>query len=94
MKAKNAKGVLRFEDIPNIGPAMAADFAMLGIKKPVDLKGQDPLTLYQKLCKKTGTRQDRCVLDTFMAAVDFMGGAPSRPWWHYTASRKKKYPDV
>jgi hypothetical protein len=35
--------------------------------------------LYQKLCAATGQRQDPCVLDTFMAATDFMRGAPAAP---------------
>ena len=28
------------------------------------------------------------MLDTFMAASDFMRGAPPAPWWSYTAQRK------
>jgi hypothetical protein len=43
--------------------------------------------LYQKLNAATGTRNDPCVLDTFMAAVDFMNGAAAAPWWAYTAQR-------
>jgi hypothetical protein len=31
------------------------------------------------------------VLDTFMAAVDFMNGAAAAPWWAYTAQRKALY---
>jgi hypothetical protein len=31
------------------------------------------------------------VLDTFMAATDFMTGAAPKPWWHYTARRKLVY---
>jgi hypothetical protein len=31
------------------------------------------------------------VLDTFMAATAFMGGAEARPWWDYTAERKARY---
>lgn len=91
MKAKNAEAVKRFQDIPNIGPAMEADFALLGITKSADLKNREPLELYETLNKKTGVRQDPCVLDVFMAAVDFMNGVPARPWWHYTAERKKRY---
>jgi hypothetical protein len=47
--------------------------------------------LYQKLNAATGTRHDPCVLDTFMAAVDFMNGAAAAPWWNYTAQRKALY---
>jgi len=76
------------EDLPNIGPKMAADFRLLGITKPAQLKGKDPYRLYDALCRATGMRQDPCVLDVFIAATRFMGGDPARPWWHYTAERK------
>lgn len=88
MKARTAADAARFEDIPNIGPAMAADFRLLGLAAPAELAGRDPRALYDDLCARTGTRQDPCVLDTFISAVRFMEGAPSRPWWHYTAERK------
>jgi hypothetical protein len=42
----------------------------------------------------TGKRHDPCVLDTFMAATDFMGGAEPRPWWAYTAQRKTQFGNV
>jgi hypothetical protein len=89
MKAHNSKDVKNFTDIPNIGKSMTEDFNLLGIRKPQDLAKQDPLKLYRKLEKLTGGKQDPCVLDTFMAAVDFMKGGKALPWWHYTASRKK-----
>ena len=55
---------------------------------------RDPFVLYQALCAATGKRQDPCVLDTFMAATDFMRGADAAPWWHYTAQRKALYGSV
>ncbi len=91
MKAKNAKEVWRFKDIPNVGPRISRDFLFLGIREPRDLKGKDAYTLYKKLEKLSGARQDPCVLDTFMAVIDFMGGAPARPWFYYTKERKRKY---
>jgi Pathogenicity locus len=30
------------EDLPNIGPKTAADFRLLGISRPKQLKGKDP----------------------------------------------------
>jgi Pathogenicity locus len=89
-KAKNVDEVLRFEQIPNIGPRIAEDFRILGLKAPADLKNQDPWVLYEKLNHKTGHRHDPCVLDTFMAAVDFMNGGKAKPWWKFTAERKKR----
>ncbi len=89
MKAAHASDVKSFTDIPNIGRAMAADFKLLGIKTPAELAKQDAFALYQRLGTLTKSRQDPCVLDTFMAAVDFMQGATARPWWHYTPERKR-----
>jgi hypothetical protein len=94
MKAKSAREVKKFKDIPNVGPAMERDFLKLGLKSPSDLVGKDPYRLYQKMCELTGRRQDPCVLDTYLAVVDFMKGAPARPWYFYTAFRQKHYPNI
>ena len=90
-KAATAADCTRLEDLPNIGPAMAADLRALGIAHPQALAGQDALALYQALCRLSGKRQDPCVLDTYMAATDFMRGAAPAPWWVYTAERKRLY---
>ena len=79
----------RLEDLPNIGPSLAGNLRQVGIEKPNELRGQDPYLLYDMLCGLTGTRQDPCVLDTFISAVRFMEGAPPHPWWHYTSERKR-----
>lgn len=94
MKAKSVKEVEKFQDIPNVGPAMARDFAMLGLKKPADLIHKNPFALYKRMCKISGVRQDPCVLDTYIAVIDFMNGAPAKPWYFYTKRRKKDYPDI
>ena len=78
------------EDLPNIGPSIARDLRTLGVDRPADLVGRDPYQLYDSLCRQTGVRQDPCVLDVFISAVRYMKGAPARPWWHYTAERKRR----
>ncbi|MFO0602235.1 MAG: helix-hairpin-helix domain-containing protein [Polyangiales bacterium] len=93
-KAKHAREVRSFTDIPNVGEAMAGDFRALGFARPQELAGQDALALYRRLCALTNTRQDPCVLDTFLAVVDFMDGGAPRPWWDFTAERKKRHPDL
>ena len=87
-KAIRASEVKKFTDIPNVGKAMERDFLLLGLKSPSDLKKQDAYKLYQKMCKKSGVRQDPCVLDTYLAVVDFMNGGEPKPWWDFTAKRK------
>jgi len=93
-KAASAAECNTLEQLPNIGPALAADLRLIGIHHPRELRGKDALVLYQKLCAATGQRQDPCVLDTFMAATDFMSGAPAAPWWRYTAQRKALFGSV
>lgn len=90
-KARGASEATTLESIPNIGPAIAEDLRQLGIASPGDLIGKDAYTLYLALCDHSGQRQDPCVLDTFIAATRFMAGDPPRPWWHYTAERKRRF---
>jgi hypothetical protein len=78
------------EQLPNVGPAVAADFRLLGVARPEDLIGRDPYAMFDELCRRTEQRHDPCLLDTFIAAVRFMGGEPARPWWAYTAQRKQE----
>src|SRR5947207_1474280 len=61
-----------------------------GIATPAELPGRDPYALYDDLCRLTGQRHDPCLLDTFIAAVRYMEGAPKLPWWKYTAERKRE----
>ncbi|WP_246173533.1 helix-hairpin-helix domain-containing protein [Limnoglobus roseus] len=87
--AKGVRVAARLEDIPNVGPAIATDLRQLGIATPAELPGRDPYVMYDDLCRITGCRHDPCVLDTFLAAVRYMEGAPKKPWWAYTAERKR-----
>ena len=84
-----SRDVARLVDIPNVGPAIAADLRQLGISQPADLLGRDPYEMYDDLCHITGQRHDPCLLDTFIAAVRFMAGGPKKPWWAYSAERKR-----
>ena len=91
IKARSARECETLEQLPNIGPALAADLRLIGVHHPRELASRDAFVLYQALCIKTGQRQDPCVLDTFMAVTDFMRGAAAAPWWKYTAQRKVLY---
>jgi DNA transformation protein len=93
MSAKNAKAgaasqARRLEDIPNIGPAMAADLRGAGIHTPDDVRRMDPWKVYERLRTPMGKRHDPCVLDVFLAARDFMNGGKVQPWWNFTTERK------
>ena len=91
MNATQARLVTVLEAIPNVGASIARDLRSIGIKQPRDSIGRNPYSLYRALCDKTRTRQDPCVLDTFISVVRFMEGAPARPWWSYATARKKRF---
>jgi hypothetical protein len=88
--ASASRDVVRLEDIPNVGPAVAADLRRLGITSPAELLGRDPYAMDDDLCRITDQRHDPCLLDIFIAAVRHMAGAPKKPWWKYTAERKRE----
>lgn len=79
----------KLTDLPNIGPAIASSLRLLRIDKPDDLVGRSPLELYHMLSSIKGKRQDPCLLDVLISITKFMDGDDPRPWWHYTAERKR-----
>lgn len=79
----------KLTDLPNVGTEFARDLELLGITKPSQLAGRDPVALYDALSRTTRTRQDPCVLDTFISLTRFMDGEAPQVWWAYTAERKK-----
>ncbi len=83
--------ISRFDQIINIGSAMTRDFERLGIATPQGLIGQDPLELYRQICGVDNQFHDPCVLDTYMATIEYMNGKRPRTWWSYTPERKKRY---
>ena len=87
----SAKEVTAFEQIPNVGKEIAKDFVLLGLKTPQALQSQDGFDLYVKLCDKTQSYHDPCVLDTFLAAIEFMNGTSNKKWWEFSAQRKKDF---
>jgi hypothetical protein len=81
--------IVKLTDLPNVGEASAEDFRLLGIHKPSQLTGKCPFEMYEMLCEITASRHDPCVIDVFMSVTRFMAGEEARPWWEYTAERKK-----
>ncbi len=57
------------QTLPGVGPSIAADFRLLGVKSLKDLARRDPERLYARLCNITHEKQDPCVLYVFRCAV-------------------------
>ena len=75
------------EEIPSVGPSIAADLISMGITRVAQLKGRSPDAMFKKLCQMTGGYQDPCVLYTFRCAVYFASNTPHDPeklkWWNW-----------
>jgi hypothetical protein len=82
--------VTALQEIPNVGPAIARKLARLDIASVEDLRGRDGEELFERLCALDARRHDPCLLDTFVAAVDYAGGGPARPWWEFSRERKAR----
>ncbi|NBX24753.1 MAG: mitomycin resistance protein [Planctomycetes bacterium] len=76
-------------DLANVGPAALRDFRALGIRSVAQLARQDAFKLYDRLCRRTRNRNDPCVIDVFMATIAQSRGAAPKPWWKFTAQRKR-----
>lgn len=83
----------RLTDLPNVGPAFAADLQALGLHHPADCAQQDPWLLFQRLCALQGA-QDPCVLDVLISITRFLAGEPARVWWDYTDERRARWPEL
>ena len=88
------KKVDELQSIPGIGPSLAEDLRLLGVKKIGDLKGKNPELMYRTLEQKTGGHQDRCVLYTFRCAVYYASAKTHDPkllkWWNWSDDNLKK----
>jgi hypothetical protein len=73
--------------IPGVGPSIASDLYLLGIREVAELRGRNSESLYAELCREAGRRVDRCVLYTFRCAVYFASEAQHDPellkWWNW-----------
>lgn len=84
MKTKNNT---LLESIPGVGPSLAEDLRLLGIRTVPDLKNQNPEDLYERHCLQMGKKVDRCVLYVFRCAVYYASETDHNPellkWWNW-----------
>ena len=83
-------GVKELSELRNIGKAMLADFAVLGITSVQQLARQEADEIYSRLCVITGARHDPCVHDTFAAAIHQAKTGEALNRWAFTSLRKER----
>lgn len=82
------------QDLTSVGPAIARDFELLGIRSVAQLSRRNPEKMYERLCEITGQAQDICCLDVFRAAVAQARNPrlprEQRQWWYWSRRRKAR----
>ena len=78
----------QLEDLPNIGKAIAADLRRIGIVRPDQLAGREPIAIFRELSEVMGHRHDPCVLYTLISVKHFLACGEALPWWNFTAEGK------
>ena len=81
-------------DLISVGPVTVRALHSLGVRSVEQLARAKPESLYSKLCRLRGRREDPCCLDVFSAAVA-QARNPSLPsekcaWWYWSQQRKAK----
>jgi hypothetical protein len=78
-------------EIPGVGPSIAADLFLLGVRSVSDLQNRKPEQLYQRHIQQVGRHVDRCVLYTFRCAVYYASNRAHEPrllkWWNWKDRR-------
>ena len=74
------------ESIPGVGPRIARDLRLLGVRRVSDLKRQNPERMYAEMCRRQGP-QDPCLLYVFRCAVYYARTPKPKPrllkWWNW-----------
>lgn len=82
----------KLRDLAGIGKSIEANLLSLGVDSVETLALRDGDDLYHRLCRKTHSRQDPCVLDTFRCAVAQARNprlpATQHNWWWWSQQRK------
>jgi hypothetical protein len=82
-----AKVLKEFQSIPSVGKACALDFWNIGLRSVEDLRGENPMALYQRLNEATGVTHDICMLYTFRCAVYYVSedvhDGEKLKWWYW-----------
>lgn len=84
---EDRRALKALQQLPGVGPSIAADLLALGYRHPHHLKGQDPEQMYDRSNALRGMQQDRCLLYVFRCAVhncvELDPDPEKRKWWRW-----------
>jgi hypothetical protein len=88
LQISEQESILRqFRTLPSVGKAVSLDLWNMGFRNVNELKGQNPMKLYEKLNHITGMKHDICMLYTFRCIVHFVTekqhDKEKLNWWYW-----------
>lgn len=87
LNSSKQAALAELERIPGVGKQVARDLWNIGVRSVEDLRDKSPEQLYVRLCVKTGTGVDRCMLYVFRCAVYYAMTDKHDPellkWWRW-----------
>jgi hypothetical protein len=87
MPRADSRADTNLRTIPGVGRRIAQDLIDLGYHNVSDLRGEDPQSMYERLCELRGAHIDRCMLYVFRCAAYFAANTVHDPdklkWWNW-----------
>lgn len=88
-RAKEISALIEFQSIPSLGINFATELISQGYYSFAQLKGKDPVELFNAYEKHCGAWADPCVEDSYRLLSHYITHHDdSKRWWHFTAERK------
>jgi len=88
-RAKELHALIEFQSIPSLGINFATELIVQGYYSFDQLKGRDPVDLFNAFEQHCGAWADPCVEDSYRLLTDYIEHCDTtKRWWDFTAERK------
>jgi hypothetical protein len=88
-RAKEINALIEFQSIPSLGINFATELIQQGYYSLEQLKGRDPVELFNAFERHVGAWADPCVEDSYRLLAHYIKhGDTGKSWWNFTAERK------
>jgi hypothetical protein len=88
-RAREINALIEFQSIPSLGINFATELIQQGYYSLEQLKGRDPVELFNAFERHVGAWADPCVEDSYRLLTYYIKhGDTGKSWWHFTAERK------
>ncbi|UOE50416.1 helix-hairpin-helix domain-containing protein [Mucilaginibacter sp. SMC90] len=88
-RAREINALIEFQSIPSLGINFATELIQQGYYSLEQLKGRDPVELFNAFERHVDAWADPCVEDSYRLLAHYIKhGDTGKSWWHFTAERK------